>query len=364
MTQNFSIGKSVFHETPKKSSWMRLQNGDNIIRILPPVLSLAKSGKYEYFWAFHAGFKSSNGRHLMFECLLKTKDKIISQTCPVCEYVDRLISKYVDLKSQNENNPAYKEQLKNFWKTYIFPIQRQKYYFFNALNAHNQVVLLLLSTPARKALVDLLSDTARKFGVDATGIDGAWINLKKINDEENVFKTTYRAELVLEKGNSGDFAIKKHYITPEFIQNTFSQSARDLKNLFYRLSDSTLRQLVDLDESERAQFVDKIMSAGESSTEKTVGYDTVRVPNTDAQLVSRYTFNGEGNIISDVPKMPQSEHTNNMMEPNEIMLKKITKNQNNQPVNVNSTVTNPSPPQTNTPNFSISPDEFKKLFDL
>ena len=65
MNNDFQIGRSKVGESFTKNKWFYLAPGDNIFRILPPVHSLATTGQFSKFYAFHSGFPLLRGLLLL-----------------------------------------------------------------------------------------------------------------------------------------------------------------------------------------------------------------------------------------------------------------------------------------------------------
>lgn len=308
--QEFFIGKSDFNKkTFTKTTWFKLEIGDNFYRILPPLFSMAKTGAYKVFYAIHGGFKTKKGWQVKFQCVEEKdfKNNIISQRCPVCDLVNEYKKQYDSLAASGN---ATKEQLSAFHAKFIMPFQVDKKYYVNAINASGEIGLLPLPYKLSMSLETLLKAEGDK-GKDPTGIEGAFLKFVKQSRFKGDNQVNYFVDLATEV--DGDVVrIKRHSLTQDII-NQIKQKARDLGTLYRTFDPDQVATLVNADEATRVSLLDSYIGTGEKS-ESDDEDNTLRptadgstlartVPGTDALLVSRPELNSQG-FQPNIPQMP------------------------------------------------------------
>ena len=87
------IGKASFSNNTqyKKTEIFKLGDGEFVCAILPPVGSLAKSGKWSQHYAVHFGYKNSEGKMKVFQSsLVKNKDRMVTTPDPALDRINSL----------------------------------------------------------------------------------------------------------------------------------------------------------------------------------------------------------------------------------------------------------------------------------
>lgn len=306
MSNAMAIGSTNFSRNRFSNTWHKLDAGDNYYRILPPLFSMAAEGRYSAFWAFHGGFKNSDGVTQMFRCI-ETKDnktKLIKQHCPVCDLVTQLQAHYERLQEAQKAGQATDDQVKKFWNEEIFPIKAQKVFFVNAVNREGAVGVLQLPYKAHQAVDDALRSCAERNGIDPTGVDGAWLNIKKVQPFPRSPQVSYGAEVVFEPTGNGSFQIKRHTLDQAFIENQIKTGAKDLKTLFREISPEDVAALASVHRTQRPAIVDRIFGRKEQAAPEANNPLSVQVPGTTAVLQGRVTNTSDGGIAVQMPTAP------------------------------------------------------------
>jgi hypothetical protein len=308
--QGFQIGKSDFSKKSfSKTNWFKLEIGDNLFRILPPLFSMAATGTYKVFYALHGGFKNRRGNQIKFQCIEKKdfKTKIISQHCPVCDMVAEYKKQYDTLKAGGR---ATQEQLSAFHMKFIMPYQVDKKFYLNAINTSGEIGLLPLPYKCAMSLEKLLETESGK-GKDPTGIEGAFIKFVKQSRFKGDPQVNYFADLAVEV--DGDtMRIKKHTLTPEVI-NQIKDKAKDLGTLGRTFTPDQIAALVNADEAGRINLMESYIGTSETVQDEPGDNEVLRpvspetlgrtIPGTDAVAVVRaeLTPNGFEAIVPDAP---------------------------------------------------------------
>lgn len=304
---NFAIGSTNFNRAGRFSNkWHKLDTGDNYYRILPPLFSLASEGRYSMFWAFHGGFKNSEGVTQMFKCVeTKDKNRLIKQHCSICDLVTAMDSHYKLLQEAQKAGQATEEQVKKFWNEEIFPIKAQKVFFVNAVSRDGEVGVLQLPYKAHQAVDEALKSCAEKNGIDPTGVEGAWINIKKVQPFKGSPQVSYGAEVVFEPTGNGSYQIKRHVLDQNFIENQLKTGAKDLKTLFREISPEDVTALASVDRTQRPAIVDRIFARKEQPSDQSAsGPLNAAVPGTTAVLQGRVVNTPDGGIGVQMPAAP------------------------------------------------------------
>jgi len=298
---DFEIGvtklQSNISWTPK--NWFKLERGENLFRVLPPVHSLAKSGKIAQFYAYHGGFKNTKGKVCHFQCVQITdrKSKTITQRCSVCDMVTQLELKY---KIAKEQPGVSQEQLKQFNYTQILPFKVQKRFFLNAINASNEIGILQIPYKSYMSL-DTLLKKQQDRGLDPTGMRGAFLNFDKQSKYDGDPQVNFSVALATEQ-KGDDIKIKSHELTPEIIQEMKTKTV-DLGTLYKTIDVSEVDALVNSQGEERTKIVDRLFGRPETAATPDNDLLSVDIPGTDATAVGRVEYGSTGlNVVA--PQTP------------------------------------------------------------
>lgn len=299
------IGSTNFSGNAKRE-WFNLKaNEANLFRILPPLFSLADKGQFAKYYASHSiWFKSKpeeKNRPYHFQCIEKVnkETKLIEEHCPFCDQA-------VANKDQYEAGKAKgvpKDQLDAFNKAHVFPYQVDKKFYTNAVNTDNVVGLLPVGIKAFRALQDRLMDIRAQYqGLDATGMDGVFLNFKKTQKFKGDRDTVYTIDTATETANvNGQYqtTLKMHSLTDKFI-TYLEQSARDLGSLFKEITSEDMKALLSASDENKGILLERLFSRAEKHTQETtiggtnsvsvnsitLGYNGVTLTSPEAQIMT------------------------------------------------------------------------------
>jgi len=317
MTNDFKIGTSNLNGGSAKERWFLLKaNTDNPFRVLPPLHSLADSGNFAKYYAVHKVYiknlsdSEAKGSFYSFQCLQR-KDKQTQQIvtrCPFCDQHAAMKVKYEEAKAKG----ATKEQLSDFYKQQVLPYQPDKKFYVNAVNLEGKVSVLPITITGFRSLQDrirMISDTMNGF--DVTGLEGAYLNFRKIQKFQGDRDTTYTVdkwdELVNIDG-SQYMSLKKHMITDDFIKY-LKDSSRDLGELFKTITSEEMVSIISTgtDLVAKKAVMDSIFPTTNSSNNRSVPtVPDVIAPTTGNSVDTTISSNPVG--VSEVvaPKTPTS----------------------------------------------------------
>jgi hypothetical protein len=274
--KNFSGGVKWFYVDDTK---------DNIYRIIPPIKSMANSGRVAKYYKVHRGVRGTDGKQKPFLCVEeKNKDGVIVKHCPFCDRVRELESRLEELRLGGASD----EQLKKFRYQYIFPLQVEKKYYINVINQENQLGVLAIG---QKMFNDLESKGKewQQKGINLAGLNGVFLNFKinkKFKGDKDAIHT---ANVHMVPQQDGSFRYIPHTLTPDIIER-LDKEAADLGTLFKGISTEEMAMLLNLEGEERARLMDTLFAAPEKEESSL----NVRIPGTSASatLTPKETANG------------------------------------------------------------------------
>lgn len=173
------IGQANY-STGNKTTIAKIKDGDNIYRILPPLGSMAKEGKWNRFISVEWGYRDLKGNNRPFQDVRVVNYRtgmveVESAAHLKREEVSREYKQVVDLyksgkASQNDVAEAKK-------RTEQFNLDKK--YYLNAINLKGEIVLLKIGHKAKQGL-DLEIKKLRDKGVDPLSLDnGRFFNINR-----------------------------------------------------------------------------------------------------------------------------------------------------------------------------------------
>ncbi len=258
MNETVELGKAIFGRTGG-AGWFHIEdNKDNIYRVLPPMKSLARDGKYAKFYVTHRGFRGTDNRQKPFLCVeestydSKTKTRSIKSHCPICDWVAAVEAQIDGFKAQG----ATEDQIREYRNKYVFPFQAERKYYMNVVNTEGKIGILPIGSKMFKSL-EALAKEQEKTGVDICGMTGLYVNFKKQTAFKGDKNAIHSAALYMHPDGTGGYRPVSHVIDTVFAQRLGPEAA-DLGKLFKEINIEQCAQLVALDGDARAQYVDSI----------------------------------------------------------------------------------------------------------
>lgn len=253
------LGKAVYGRSGGTHGWFHIEdNKDNIYRVLPPMKSLAKEGKYAKFYVTHRGFRGSDNKQKPFLCVEtsvwdnKTNTRSIKSHCPICDWVAAIEAQIVQYKSQG----ATDEQIREYRNKYVFPFQAERKYYINVINPEGKIGVLPIGSKMFKSL-EAMAKEQEKAGFDVCGMNGLYVNFKKQTRFKGDRDAVHSAVLYMHPDGTGGYRPVGHQIDTAFAQRLGPEAA-DLGSLFRSIEIDQCAQLVALDGDARAKYVDEL----------------------------------------------------------------------------------------------------------
>lgn len=191
-----------------------IQKGDNLIRILPPMHSLADEGKWAVYETMHWGYagvdsKDSNKTKARpFRCV-KVEDrrtKMVLQDCPECSLIEQYQAREKELEAQLRSEAKEKKlsdkDAQEFVEAGLAPVQgwlkahRPDAKWYLAVKKGEDYGQFKVPHRMKKQIEEIAQKVLAEDGIDALELDqGLVFNIKRTGDGFSVPDTV---ELVME----------------------------------------------------------------------------------------------------------------------------------------------------------------------
>ena len=220
----------------KKTVRHKVQDGDNIVRFLPPFGAEAQGSPY-IKWNVVWGLTDPNsGRMRPF-----ASSSTYEGRCPVYDYLDLLKQKLDTITDE-----VKLEELNKF----ISNLRPKSVYAYNAVDKSGQIGVLELKTTAHRKVIALMSQYINDYSQDPTSLNadatdsGVWFNVTRTGKG---FDTTYDAKKyqTMSKDANGvpQFQDDRSPLAENIVQN-FDSIAYDLSTIYQKLSYEDLKDIL------------------------------------------------------------------------------------------------------------------------
>lgn len=240
-----SLNSSNFKKTVRH----KIQEGENVLRFLPPFGEACNGSPYVK-WGVIWGFTDPNtGRNRPYASSSTYEGK-----CPVYDYLDQLKPTLEVVKSKLASNglseDAIKEQLKPV-NDFISNIRPKTVYSYNAVDKSGQIGVVDIKSTAHKKIIKLMREYINDYSQDPTSLNnerhdsGVWF---KITREGQYFDTKYDAFKNQIKVKNADTGVLNYEddrsSLPDNIINNYDDLAYDLTSLYNKLSYDELKEVL------------------------------------------------------------------------------------------------------------------------
>lgn len=227
------IGKAKFGANKK---FFKIEDGDNVYRILPPLGALADRGEWSKYYRIEWGYKNTEGRTKIFQDC-----RVVNRESGMVEVESAAHVRRMELKKQLEDaTAAFKEgkisqdevmKIRNLTRRFNLEAKHH----VNAVNLRGEIGLLKIGHNAKKAL-DAQIKRLREQGVDAIGVEnGVYFNIYRSGvGRDTVYQVTPYTEQVEAEVNGEIRMIeqrKTHTMDAAF-QARLDSEAFELDNLY------------------------------------------------------------------------------------------------------------------------------------
>jgi hypothetical protein len=276
----YGTGKTTF----------KIEDGDNVYRILPPLGKLAKSGKWNQYYRVEWGFKNSEGRQRPFQDVrvVNFKTQMVEVESPAHVQREGLKARKLELTAELRKDPknnALKQQMTDLTDA-IKRFNLDAKYYINAIDLSGKIGLLKLGSRAFKDL-KLEIDKLRASGVDPLSVnDGRFFNFNRSNATGNFQDTAYKVTVFTESVlvNGKKYQEDMVHVIDQSIIDRLDEEAFELSGMFPVVTAAQVQRMVD----EGASAVDEILgSDGDSKAVQDDDGGDVATPVVAAPLVTK-----------------------------------------------------------------------------
>lgn len=238
------IGRTNYGTRKRKNFW-KLTDGESVYRILPPFGSLSASGRWSYWWKIHFGFMTSENRMKPFACIeAKDGNRMITQTCPVCEMALQLKA---DIEKMRQNNEP--QNVIDPLKRRLRAIDADSKHYVNAMALDGSLGLLKLPTRAMNALKDRI-ESLRKQGIDPINPEGGvfFVFRRSGTGLDTVHQVDVYTETKIVEGETYN-KIKTAPLTEEILSRIEGEHSEifDLPTLYKKFTEEEVKLIVSGD---------------------------------------------------------------------------------------------------------------------
>jgi hypothetical protein len=197
-----------------------LENGDNVYRILPPMLSFAESGRWTNYVTVHYGYtgtdpKNPNGKKKPFRCI-EVKDRrsgMVLEECPECTLFEErkqlLTEREAELRAQFKAEKKPDQEIEELLeaallslRTWVKDHRPDRKHYLNVMDREGTFGQLKISHRTKKSL-EAKIDELRAEGTDPLALDqGVFFNIKRIGkgftDPDVVEVVTQKVEVMVD----------------------------------------------------------------------------------------------------------------------------------------------------------------------
>lgn len=276
----YGSGKKVF----------KLQDGDNVYRILPPMGKLAKSGKWNMYYRVEWGYKNSAGKNRPFQDVrvLNRETKMVEVESAAHLNRETLKAKLTELVSalrKDPNNVSLKQQYADT-KEAVKRFNLDSKYYLNAIDLNGQIGLLKIGHKAFMALKTEI-DKLRKRGVDPLSVDnGRFFNFNRSNATGNFQDTAYQVTVYKENVQVNGETLEKDRVhkIDQTVIDRLANEAFELSGMYPEIT---------------ASQVEEIVKGGPAAVDRILGAD-------DARSADSEDDDGNGSDTEEVTKKTSS----------------------------------------------------------
>jgi hypothetical protein len=267
---NISINlDSLNPKTFKKTVRHKVQDGDNIFRLLPPFGPEANGYPYQKWNVIWGLVDPNSGRMRPF-----ASPSTYEGRCPVYDYLDVLKPKVEELK-----NTISEERLDELNK-FISNLRPKSVFAYNASDKSGQVGVLELKSTAHKKVIALMNKYITDYNQDPTSLNseltdsGVWFNITRTGKG---FDTTYDAnkhQTMVKDANGIPSFQDDRTALAEGISQNYEELAYDLNNIYQKLSYDELKDILIANLINASETLPELLISGFGLEE--AGNDTIQ----------------------------------------------------------------------------------------
>lgn len=300
------VGKAKFGGGKKK--FFKIEDGDNVYRILPPLGKLADKGMWSKYYRVEWGYKNSEGRTKLFQ-----DPRVVNRETGMVEvesaaYLRReaLKKKLAEVTEAFKAGKASKEDVMQARKmTMKYNVEAKHH--MNAVNLKGEIGLLKLGHKAKLSL-DAQIKKLRDEGVDALGLEnGIYFNIYRSGTgRDTIYQVSVYTEKVEANVNGETQLIEKrktHTMDDAFIARLDGE-AFELEDMYPAPTSEEVEQIVKGGPEALDAVIAKYKggSSSSSSTQKSESAPSVDTSSTSSSSTTvdaeEVEFSSEGVDLS------------------------------------------------------------------
>jgi hypothetical protein len=199
------FGKPKYGSGGQRNTWS-IQKGDNFIRILPPMHSLAEEGRWAVYETMHWGYAGVDGKDQNktkarpFRCIREEdrRTNMVLQECPECTLIEQYKAQEKEVEARLRSEGKTDEEV----QAGLAPIQgwlkahRPDAKWYIAVKKGDDFGQFKIPHRMKKQIEEIIQKVLTEDGIDALDLDqGLVFNIKRTGDGFSVPDTV---ELVME----------------------------------------------------------------------------------------------------------------------------------------------------------------------
>jgi hypothetical protein len=189
-TQGF--GKPKYGNQGNFAKNIRLKEGTaTVVRIIPPMKSLAETGEWAVYIGTHFGYKGVNQKdrskpvYRTFKCI-EVKDfktKMILEDCPECDWITSRVAELKDLEADLKQKKTSEEDIKELTKPlkdWLSDHNCDRKWHMNVMLQDGTFAILQISHKTKKLLEAEIARVLTEDGIEALEPDqGVWFRFSR-----------------------------------------------------------------------------------------------------------------------------------------------------------------------------------------
>lgn len=293
------VGKAKFGGNQK--NFFKLEEGDNVYRILPPLGSLAEKGIWFKYYAIEWGYKNSEGKTKLFQ-----DPRVVNRETGMVEVEsaahlrrEALKKKFSEVTEAFKAGKASKEDVVEA-RNMTMKYNLEKKYHVNAVNLKGEIGLLKIGYKAMKSLEAQIKKL-RDEGIDALGMEnGIYFNIERSGKgRDTLYQVTVYTEKVEANVNGETQLIdrrKTHTMDDAFIAR-LDDEAFELDNMYPAPTAEEVEQIVNGGPEALDAVFAKYKGGSRSSSAKTEAR-TAPTQSSSESVAEEVEFSSEGVDLS------------------------------------------------------------------
>lgn len=230
----------------------KIEDGDNVYRILPPLGTAAQKGIWNVYIALEWGYKGTDGRHKPFQDCRKVnfKTKMVEVESPAFLHRQKLEENKKSVVEAFKANQATEDQVKE-----AVALTRQynlnKKYYLNVVNLKGEIGRLPIGYKAMQGVKACIEALGKK-GVDPLSVDnGRFFNIFRSGTGlDTMYQVTIYQENIMAtiNGTQQEVAQEKVHVMDDAFIGRLGSEACDLLNFkagYPLLEPEEIQQMLD-----------------------------------------------------------------------------------------------------------------------